>query len=137
MPERYAGRLTAYAALFLRIGVGWVFLRHGIMKLGMGVGGVSGFFHGLGIPLPQEFAVVVMIVETVGAACVLAGVLTRFWAACMIVDMIVAITVAILPTGRAFELEGLLLAGALALVGLGDGPLSVGRLLTKGARRGG
>ena len=133
---RHAGRLSAYASLFLRIGVGWVFLRHGIVKLGMGVGGVAGFFHGLGIPLPHVFAVIVMIVETVGAVCVLAGVLTRFWAALMIVDMIVAITVAILPTGRAFELEGLLLAGAVALVGLSDGPLSVGWLLKKGSRSG-
>jgi putative oxidoreductase len=135
--DRLAGRVTPYAVVFLRIAVGWVFLRHGLVKLGMGVGNVSGFFHGLGIPLPHVFAVVVMSVETVGAACVLAGALTRFWAALMAVDMIVAITVAILPTGRAFELEGLLLAGALALVGLGDGPLSVGRLVRKGARSGG
>jgi putative oxidoreductase len=132
--NRWAIRLTPYAGVFLRIGVGWVFLRHGIGKLGMGVDGVAGFFGGLGIPVPHVFAVIVMTVETVGAVCVLVGALTRFWAALMAVDMIVAISVAIMPTGRAWELEGLLLAGAVALVGLGDGPLSLGKLLRKGAR---
>jgi putative oxidoreductase len=132
--DRLAGRLTAYAAVVLRIGVGWLFLRHGLGKLGMGVAGVAGFFGGLGIPLPHVFAIVVIIVETVGAACVLLGILTRFWAALMVVDMIVAILVAVMPSGRAWELEGLLLACAVALIGLGDGPLSVGRLVHKGER---
>ena len=135
--DRWAGRLTPFASLVLRIAVGWIFLRHGIVKAGMGVAGVAGFFHGLGIPLPQVAAVIVMVVETVGAACVLAGVLTRFWAVGMVIDMVVAIQLAVRPTGRPFELEGLLLAAALALVALGDGPLSVGRLLKKGSRRGG
>ncbi len=126
-----AGRLGPYAALILRVAVGWVFLRHGIAKMGMGAAAVAGFFHGLGIPFPHEAAVVVIVVETVGAACVVLGVFTRFWAAGMVVDMIVAILVAVMPTGRPWELEGLLLAAALALVGLGDGALSVGRLLRR------
>jgi len=125
--DRLAGRLTPYAGAILRVGVGWVFLRHGVAKVGMGAAAVAGFFHGLGIPFPHVFAVVVIVTETVGAACVVAGFLTRFWAACMAVDMVVAILVAVLP--RPFELEGLLLAGSLALIGLGDGPLSVGRLI--------
>jgi len=129
--DAWAARLGPWAAPVLRVAVGWVFLRHGISKLGMGAAAVAGFFHGLGIPFPHEFAVVVIVVETVGAACVVLGAFTRFWAACMAVDMIVAIAVAILPTGHAFELEGLLLAAALALVGLGDGALSVGRLLRR------
>ena len=123
--------LGPIAALVLRIAVGWVFLRHGIAKVGMGVAGVTGFFHSLGIPYPHVFAIVVMVVETVGAGCVAIGVLTRFWAACMVVDMIAAIHLAIMPTGRPFELEGLLGAAALALVALGAGPLSVGRLLSR------
>jgi len=129
--DGWAGRLGPFAAAILRVAVGWVFLRHGVAKVGMGAGAVAGFFHGLGIPFPHEFAMIVIVVETVGAACVVLGVLTRFWAACMAVDMIVAILVAVMPTGRAWELEGLLLAAALALVGLGDGVLSVGRLLRR------
>ena len=132
--SHWAGRLTPYPGVFLRAALGWVFLRHGIVKLGMGVAGVAGFFGGLGIPAPHVSAVIIMTVETVGAVCLLVGMLTRFWAAMMALDMIVAILVAVLPSGHGFELEGLLLAGALALVALGDGPLSVGWLVHKGAR---
>ena len=131
--ERGAQRLTPLAATVLRIAVGAVFLRHGLTKIHMGVGGVGGFLHGLGFPLAQAWAVVLIVVETFGAACLVAGILTRFWAACLAVDMVVAITRAILPTGRAFELEGVLLAGALALVALGDGWLALGPLLGKKA----
>jgi putative oxidoreductase len=126
-----ADRLTPFASLFLRLGVGYVFVRHGLAKVHMGLPGVAGFFGRLGIPLPTPFAAIAMTVETVGAACVLLGLLTRFWAFCMVVDMVVAISVAVVPHGRAPELEGLLLAGALALVALGGGPLSLDRLLKK------
>ncbi len=129
--ERGAQRLAPLASTVLRIAVGWVFLRHGLMKIHMGVGGVGGFLHGLGFPVAQAWAVVLIVVETFGAACLVVGLLTRFWAACLVVDMVVAITRAILPTGRPFELEGLLLAGALALVVLGDGWLALGSLLGK------
>jgi putative oxidoreductase len=90
---------------------------------------VAGFFGRLGIPLPTEAAALVIFAETFGAACLVLGLLTRFWALCLAVEMAVAISVAVVPMGRAPELEGLLLAAALALVGLGGGPVSVDRLL--------
>ena len=102
--SHWAGRLTPYPGVFLRAALGWVFLRHGIVKLGMGVAGVAGFFGGLGIPAPHVSAVIIMTVETVGAVCLLVGMLTRFWAAMMALDMIVAILVAVLPSGHGFEL---------------------------------
>jgi hypothetical protein len=40
--------------------------------------------------------------------------------------MVVAMLTVVLPRGGVPEVEGLLLAGSLALVALGDGPLSVG-----------
>ncbi len=126
---RLAGRLSPLAPLFLRLAVGWVFLRHGIMKVNMGAGAVAGFLGHLGFPVPHAWAVVLIVVETVGAGCVVLGLWTRFWATCLAVDMILAIWLAVLPTGHAPELEGLLLAGALALLALGDGPVSVGALL--------
>ena len=43
----------------------------------------------------------------------------------MAVEMVVAIFAVKLPRGGNIELEGLLLAGAITLVALGDGPLSV------------
>ncbi len=103
------------------------------MKWHMGLPSVTGFFGHLGIPLPGPLAAVVMTVETVGAGCVVLGLLTRFWAACLCVDMVVAILVAVLPSHHTPELEGLLLAGALALVGLSAGPISLDRLFARKA----
>jgi len=125
--------LRPYAPLVLRLAVGLVFLHHGVMKLHMGVGGVAGFLGSLGFPLPGLWAAVIIGVETVGAACVVVGLFTRLWAAAMAVEMVVAIAVAVLPAGRSPELEALLLAGALALAGLGDGPLALGRLFRRTA----
>jgi len=103
-------QLAPYAAFFMRLAVGGVFLRHGIQKFEMGIPAVAGFLHNsAGIPFASMFAVV----------------LTRAWATCMAVEMVVAILTVQLPHGSNFELEGLLLAGAVTLMALGDGPLSV------------
>jgi putative oxidoreductase len=124
-----AALLAPFAPLFLRLGVAYVFVRHGLMKVHMGLPQVAGFFGHLGIPIPTVWAAVVIGVETLGAACLALGLLTRFWALCMAVDMVVAIWRAVLP--RAPELELLLLVGSLALLSLGAGPLSIDRLLQK------
>jgi uncharacterized membrane protein YphA (DoxX/SURF4 family) len=126
-------RLAPYAAFFMRLAVGGVFLRHGITKFQSGVPAVAGFLHGVHVPFASIFAVILIAVETVGAVCVLLGIFTRFWAACMAVEMVVAILAVKLPQGGNIELEGLLLAGAITLVALGDGPLSVAIGLKRGA----
>jgi putative oxidoreductase len=118
--------LTPYAAFFMRLAVGLVFLQHGWMKFhGMGLGGTAAMLHGIGFPFATVFALVLIVVETIGAASVVLGLFTRIWAALMAVEMLVAILAVKLPRGGNFELEGLLFAGALTLVALGDGPLSV------------
>jgi putative oxidoreductase len=126
-------RLAPYAAFFMRLAVGGVFLRHGLMKVHNGVPALAGFLHGVGVPLASVAAVVVIAVETAGAICVILGIFTRLWAACMAVEMVVAILAVQLPRGGSFELEALLLAGAVTLVALGDGPLSVAIGLRRGA----
>lgn len=118
-------RLTPYAALFMRLAVGGVFLNHGIAKFQNGIGATAAFLSNLGFPFATIFAVILITIETVGAMCVLLGILTRAWAAAMAVVMTVAILAVKLPGGRNFELEALLLAGAVTLVALGDGPLSL------------
>ena len=118
-------RFAPYVAPILRLAVGGVFLNHGIAKLQRGVPGVAAFLHDVGFPFAPVWAVILIAVETVGAACVIAGILTRVWAACMAVEMVVAILAVVAPQGRSFELEALLFASALALVALGDGPLSI------------
>ena len=62
---------------------------------------------------------------TLGAICILLGILTRAWAAVMAVEMAVAIVAVKIAGHQNFELEALLLAGAVTLVALGDGPLSI------------
>jgi putative oxidoreductase len=117
--------LTPYAAFFMRLAVGGVFLIHGIGKFERGIGATAHMLSGLGFPFATIFAVILITIETVGALCVLLGILTRAWAAVMAVEMVVAILAVKLPSHGNFELEGLLFAGALTLVALGDGPLSV------------
>ena len=101
------------------------------MKLEGGLPGLAAFLHGLGFPFANIWAVILIGVETVGAACVVFGLLTRAWALCFVVEMVVAILRVQLPASRNFELEALLLAGALSLVALGDGPLALGMTLKK------
>jgi len=117
--------LTPYAAFFMRLAVGGVFLLHGIGKFDRGIGATAHMLAGLGFPFATIFAVILMTIETVGAVCVLLGILTRAWAAAMAVVMVVAIVAVKIPGHGNFELEALLLAGAVTLVALGDGPLSV------------
>ncbi len=127
-------QLTPYAAFFMRLAVGLVFLQHGWHKFHVqGLAGVAGFFHGIGIPFATFFALIVIVIETIGALCVVLGIFTRTWAALMAVEMLVAILAVKLPGGGSFELEGLLFAGAITLVALGDGPLSVAIGLKRGS----
>lgn len=117
--------LTPYAAFFMRLAVGGVFLVHGIAKFERGIGATAHMLANIGFPFATIFAVLLMTIETVGAICILLGILTRAWAATMAVVMVVAILAVKVRNGMNFELEALLLAGSVTLVALGDGPLSV------------
>jgi len=124
-------QFASYAAVPLRIAVGGVFLRHGVAKLQNGLPGTAEFLHSLGFPFAPVWAVILIGVETLGAACIALGLFTRAWAICLAVVMVVAILRVKIPRGMDFELEALLLAGALSLVALGDGPLSLWGMLRK------
>lgn len=124
-------RFTPYAAVVLRVAVGLVFLHHGLQKLHMGVAGVAGFFHSLGIPFATFAAGLVIVMETLGAALLILGVVPRLIALYFVVEMAVAIVVAVLPSHQSFELEALLFAGALSLVASGGGPLSLQGMMKK------
>jgi len=125
-------RLAPYAAFFMRLAVGGVFLLHGWSKFQRGIPATAAFLRDIGFPFAIIFAVVLIAVETIGAACVVLGMFTRLWAICMAVEMVVAIVAVKLPHGGNIELEALLFAGALTLVALGDGPLSVAIGLKRG-----
>lgn len=125
-------RFTPYAAVLLRIAVGLIFLHHGIQKLHMGAAGVSGFFHGAGIPFSTLFAYVVITWETAGAVLLILGVVPRIVAIGYVIEMLVAIFVVILPSHPQLpELEALLGVASLSLVASGGGPLSLQGLMKK------
>jgi putative oxidoreductase len=109
----------------MRLAVGGVFLIHGIAKFERGIGATAHMLANVGFPFSTIFAVMLMTIETVGAICILLGILTRAWAGAMAVVMVVAILAVKVRNGMNFELEALLLAGAVTLVALGDGPLSI------------
>jgi uncharacterized membrane protein YphA (DoxX/SURF4 family) len=109
--------LAPYAAFFMRLAVGGVFLSHGLDRV---QGGIPYF------SMATLLILIVIAIETVGAVCVLLGMWTRFWATAMAVYMAVTIIATKLPHHANIELEALLLAGAVTLMALGDGPLSIG-----------
>jgi len=109
--------LAPYAAFFMRLAVGGVFLSRGLDRV---QGGIPYF------SMATLLILIVIAIETVGAVCVLLGMWTRFWATAMAVCMAVTIIATKLPHHANIELEALLLAGAVTLMALGDGPLSIG-----------
>jgi uncharacterized membrane protein YphA (DoxX/SURF4 family) len=109
--------LAPYAAFFMRLAVGGVFLSRGLDRIQGGIPNLS---------LGSLLVLLVIAIETIGAVCVLLGMWTRMWATAMAVFMAVTIVASKLPHHANFELEALLLAGAVTLMALGDGPLSIG-----------
>jgi len=109
--------LAPYAAFFMRMAVGGVFLSRGLDRIQAGIPSLS---------LGTIVILLVIVIETVGAVSVLLGIWTRLWATAMAVYMAWTILGIKLPHHANFELEALLLAGAVTLMALGDGPLSIG-----------
>lgn len=77
------------ATILLRLMAGGVFLWEGILKFVLANQGV-GRFTKLGIPAPGIMANFVGVVEIVGGALLIAGLLTRLVAVPLIIDMVVA-----------------------------------------------
>jgi len=111
----------------LRIATGIVFLNHGYQKMfKMGIGGVSGFFGHVGVPMPTVMATLIMVLEVFGAVALIVGFLTRPVAVAFALDMLGAIFLVQLKNGFSkFELEFLLLGANVALIFAGAGRYSI------------
>jgi uncharacterized membrane protein YphA (DoxX/SURF4 family) len=87
----------AWAALLLRLLVGWVFLTEGIQKfLFPAVLGVGRFIK-IGIPYPHITAPFVGVVEIACGMLLMIGLVTRFAAIPLLIDIAVAIATTKIP----------------------------------------
>ncbi len=132
----YAG-IRDVAALLGRLGVGAVFLAHGVQKWQVGIGAVSAMITRYGLPLPPATALFLMLMETLGAMAFMVGFALPVLAVGFSVEMVGAILSVHLDHGLlgpgGYELVLALLAGAVGL-GFNGGRLSLDYLLV-GRRR--
>jgi putative oxidoreductase len=132
--QRIVSTQAPRATILVRLLVGCVFLSEGIQKFlfpeALGVGR----FIKIGIPSPQFFAPFVGVVEIVGGALLIAGLLTRLAAIPLIIDIAVAIVTTTFPmvansgfwaTAHEARVEFCMLLGSIFLLIVGSGPLSV------------
>lgn len=85
------------AIILIRLMVGAVFLSEGIQKFLFPEAVGVGRFIKIGIPAPEILAPFVGIVEIVCGTCILLGLLTRFAAVPLIINMLVAIATTKIP----------------------------------------
>lgn len=115
-----SNRLNDWGLLVLRIGVGVVFLAHGLQKaFVLGPDGVAGFFGAVGIPFPYLNAVFITGLEIVGGLALVSGALTRVFAPLLAATMVVAIATVHLPNGFFMASNGYEFALTLLLANTG------------------
>jgi putative oxidoreductase len=122
------------AVLLIRLLVGAVFLSEGVQKFLFPDALGPGRFTKIGIPAPEFTAYFVGVCETICGVLFLLGLLTRFAAVTMIIDMLVAIATTKVPIlqeqgfwGMAHEArtDWSMLLGSLFLLIVGAGAWSV------------
>ncbi len=135
-----AGFYTSWrdiAYTLVRVIIGYILLMHGWLKVGtFGLAGVSGYMAKQGLEPATAFAIAAMVLETVGAICIIIGLFTRFFAAALAVELGIAFLAVHLKAGFAVNTGGfeyVLLLGVVmfAIAIRGGGPYSVDRMIGK------
>jgi putative oxidoreductase len=85
------------SVILVRIVVGWVFFSEGIQKFLYPMENGAGRFARIGIPSPDVMGPFVGVVEILCGALILIGLLTRFAAVPLIINMLVAIVSTKIP----------------------------------------
>ncbi|GAA5191217.1 DoxX family protein [Arthrobacter gyeryongensis] len=123
--------LTNTALTVLRVIVGFIFAAHGWQKFNeFTIAGTQAAFGKMGVPAADVVAPIVASIELVGGIALIAGVLTRVFAALLALDMLGALFLVHAPAGLFADKGGyelvLALAAAVAAVALtGAGRISV------------
>jgi putative oxidoreductase len=136
-------RLAAWAGLPLRVIIGYGFMAHGFAKLGRGADHFAAILQALGMPEPTLLSWITILVEVLGGLAILVGAFVTIASLPMIAILLVAIFTVHLPNGFSsiklqavtlagaqfgqpgYECDLLYLAGLLALMLGGPGPLAV------------
>lgn len=129
--DRQTWTTDDWGKLILRCSIGGLLLFHGINKIFAGIGGIAGMLEKSG--LPGFIAYGVYVGEIIAPLMILLGLYPRVAGAVLAFNMVVAVLLAhssdILALGQhggwAIELPMLYVLGAVALVFLGGGRISV------------
>jgi putative oxidoreductase len=125
------------AYTLMRVAIGYILFMHGLAKFHAGAGAIAANVmakNGLEPSLGLAYAA--MALETVGAACLVLGLFTRFFAAAIAIEMAIAFIFVHLPKGFPAGQGGfeyvLLIGIVLFVIAIrGGGPYSADRLLGK------
>lgn len=124
---KYLDRLQPLALLVLRLTLGTIMIAHGSQKVFGGMPRFQSLVSGIGFP--AWMAYLSAAAEFGGGILVLLGVLTRFAALAIAIDLLVAIVKVHAKAGLrgpgGFEFPLSVAAIAFALIFLGPGPISV------------
>jgi putative oxidoreductase len=135
---RQLGRLAGLTPVVVRVIVGFLMFAHGVDKLSGGAAGIAGFGEFLssaGLPAGLLLAWFVTLLELVGGAMLILGLLSRVIAGLLIVELLVAIALVsgqaglIAEEGVGFERDLAYIAGFLVVLLLGPGRPSLDHLL--------
>ena len=120
------------AATIARIALGALFLVHGVPKM-RNLKGTAGWVKSTGFPGGGGFAILFSILESFGAAALIAGFFTQIVAVLFVLEMVATSIFSKTKLGKKFvlgyELDVAYLVLALTLAILGPGPWSVDRWL--------
>lgn len=123
------------AYTLVRIVIGIMFIMHGLPKWNNGIERVGNAFA-TNYGLPRWFAALAVFFELVGGGCLVVGLFTRFFAAALAIEMLIAMFAAHWPKGYSAGAGGyeyVLLIGVVtfAIAIRGGGPYSVDRAIGK------
>ena len=141
-----------WAALPLRLIIGFGFMAHGYAKLSRGPAGFADILHTIGVPAPSLMAWATALIEFFGGLAIIIGALVAIVSIPLIIIMLVAMFTVHLPNGFSsitlkgmtehgaefgppgYEVNLLYIGGLLALILGGAGALSIDRWLTRRSR---